>query len=328
MERHQIALYLGALLAGALTGWFAPVAAPVFESTVNPALGALLYATFLGIPFGRLIEAVRERGFMAAVLVLNFLLVPVVVFILTRFIAGEQALLIGASMVLLTPCIDYVIVFSGLAGGASDRLLAAAPVLMVLQMLLLPLYLLVFVGPDIGALLDPGPFIAALVWLILVPLALAAMTQAASRRSDAARRSARFVQDLMVPLMMLTLAVVVGSQISAVGGELPALLAVVPLYAAFLILMVPIGMGMARALKLDVPGTRAVIFSGATRNSLVVLPLALALPAHLALVPLAVVTQTLVELAGMVLLVRLIPRLVPEAPRSACERKQGRRVLP
>lgn len=36
-------------------------------------------------------------------------------------------------MVLLTPCIDYVIVFSGLAGGSSDRLLAAAPVLMLLH---------------------------------------------------------------------------------------------------------------------------------------------------------------------------------------------------
>ena len=43
---------------------------------------------------------------------------------------------------------------------------------------------------------------------------------------------------------------------------------------------------------------RAVIFSGATRNSLVVLPLALVLPDHLALA--ALVTQTLVELVGMV----------------------------
>ena len=54
------------------------------------------------------------------------------------------------------------------------------------------------------------------------------------------------------------------------------------------------------------------MFTGATRNSLVVLPLALALPASLALAPLVVVTQTLVELIGMVVFVRLIPRLLPE----------------
>ncbi len=319
MDRHQIGLYFGALLAGAVIGWFLPAAAPAFEFSVNPALGALLYTTFLGIPFGRLIQALHDGRFMAAVLVLNFLLVPVVVYVLTRFIAGEQALLVGVSMVLLTPCIDYVIVFSGLAGGSSDRLLAAAPVLMLLQMLLLPLYLLVIVGPGIGSVLEPGPFLAALVWLILVPLVLAVMTQAASRNSDAAGKFTRFVQDLMVPLMMLTLAVVVGSQISAVGGQLPSLLPVVPLYAAFLAVMVPLGLGLAKAFRLDVPGTRAVIFSGATRNSLVVLPLALVLPAPLGLAPLAVVTQTLVELAGMLLLVRLIPRLVRAPERSACQ---------
>ncbi|GAA1677918.1 hypothetical protein GCM10010977_29450 [Citricoccus zhacaiensis] len=53
------------------------------------------------------------------------------------------------------------------------------------------------------------------------------------------------------------------------------------------------------------------MFSGATRNSLVVLPLVLALPAAYDLAPLVVVTQTLVELIIMVLFVRLIPRLIP-----------------
>ena len=45
---------------------------------------------------------------------------------------------------------------------------------------------------------------------------------------------------------------------------------------------------------------------------LVVLPLALALPATLGIAPLAVVTQTLVELVAMVVLVRLVPRFIPE----------------
>jgi len=52
----------------------------------------------------------------------------------------------------------------------------------------------------------------------------------------------------------------------------------------------------------------ALAFSGTTRNSLVVLPLALALPDALA--PIVVVTQTLVELIVMVVYVRLLPRLI------------------
>ena len=121
----------------------------------------------------------------------------------------------------------------------------------------------------------------------------------------------------MVPLMMATLAVVVGSQIVGVGRELGRLLAVVPLYAAFLLVMVPVGLLAARCARLDVPAARAVVFSGATRNSLVVLPLALALPEPLALAALVVVTQTLVELVGMVAYVGFLPRLLPLVPADS-----------
>jgi len=207
-----------------------------------------------------------------------------------------------------------VIVFTGLAGGAREKLLAATPLLMLLQMVLLPGYLWLFAGPGAVALIEVAPFIEAFLLLIVLPLAAAAAVQLGGRRRRTAR-TARAVetvmQALMVPLMMVTLAVVVGSQIAAVGTEAVALLAVLPVYLAFLVVMVGVGLLAARLARLDVPAARALVFSGATRNSLVVLPLALALPASLALAPLAVVTQTLVELVGMVILVRLVPRLVP-----------------
>ena len=54
----------------------------------------------------------------------------------------------------------------------------------------------------------------------------------------------------------------------------------------------------------------ALAFSGTTRNSLVVLTLALALPDSMGMAPIAVVTQTLVELVVMAIGVRLLPRLI------------------
>ena len=119
----------------------------------------------------------------------------------------------------------------------------------------------------------------------------------------------------MVPLMMATLAVVVGSQIAAVGDQVTALLRVVPLYVVFVVIAVAVGLAAGRVARLDIPATRALMFSVPTRNSLVVLPLALALPAELSVAPLAVVTQTLIELVAMVVLVRLVPVLTRE--RSA-----------
>ncbi|MBJ7529081.1 MAG: arsenic resistance protein, partial [Nocardioides sp.] len=101
------------------------------------------------------------------------------------------------------------------------------------------------------------------------------------------------------------------------GSEALQLARLVPLYAAFVVLAVPVGLVVGRSAGLDVPGTRAAVFSVTTRNSLVVLPLALALPEPLALAPLAVVTQTMVELLAMLVLVRLVPRLVPSWPSRA-----------
>ena len=86
---------------------------------------------------------------------------------------------------------------------------------------------------------------------------------------------------------------------------------VVPVYIAFLLVMVPFGALAARLARLDAPASRAVVFSVATRNSLMVLPLALALAELLAIAALVVVTQTLIELVGMVGYIWLVPRIWP-----------------
>lgn len=309
-DRHQVALYLVAIAVGAVVGLLVPTLARPLEFAINPVLGLLLFATFLGVPFTAIRRAFADWRFLAVVFVLNFVLVPVVVFGLSRFVAADQAVLVGVLLVLLTPCVDYVIVFTGLAGGARARLLAATPLLMLAQILLLPLYLWLMAGAEVVSAFDPQPFIEAFLLLIVLPLALAAATQLVARRFRIGRAIERTMLAAMVPLMMVTLAVVVGSQVHAVSGSLGQLLIAVPVFVAFVLIVGPLGALFGRAAGLDVSGRRAVTFSGVTRNSLVVLPLALALPASFDLAALVVVTQTLVELLAMVVMVSVVPRLI------------------
>ncbi|MCT1616391.1 arsenic resistance protein [Kocuria marina] len=310
MDRFQIPLYLAALAVGALAGWWAPGLGGLAAPAVTPVLAALLYVTFLGIPLRRVGEGLRDLRFMGCLVIVNFAVVPVIVFALVRAFSIEGPMLIGVLLVLLTPCIDYVIVFSGLAGAANDRLLAASPVLLVLQMLTLPLYLWWFLGADVAVAVHWGTFAQALAVVIVVPLVAAAVTQWAAARSPVARRWGRLAGGAMVPLMMLTLATVVASQIALVGSRAQALLPLVPVYVSFAASMTALGWAAGRLAGLRVRERRAVLFSGVTRNSLVVLPLALAVPDGTGLAPLAVLTQTLVELLVMLALVGLVPRLV------------------
>ncbi|MFF4607588.1 arsenic resistance protein [Streptomyces sp. NPDC001339] len=316
MEHHQVAVYVAALAAGAALGWAAPAVGPGLEHAINPVLGALLFVTFLQVPAAELVHSVRDGRFLSAALVVNFLVVPLVVAAIYPFLPAHQAVRLGVLLVLLCPCVDYVIVFCGLAGGSNRRLLAATPVLLVAQMLLLPLFLYLFMGPALADVVAVGPFLQAFAFLIVIPLALAWATQAWAARRPAGRTVSDAAATTMVPLMAATLLVVVASQVPRLGDggghrdSLGDIAAVIPCYVLFLAVMAFAGRTVARAFRLDGPAARAVVFTGATRNSLVVLPLALALPDRLAVAAVVVVVQTLVEVLGMVGYVRLVPRLV------------------
>lgn len=300
LERHQVPLYLAAIALGLGIGALRPAAAGPLELGVEPAIAALLLVTFAGVPLRDLGAGLRDRRFLAALLIVNLVAVPLIVLVLTRPLAASPALLTGALLVLLAPCIDYVVVFTALAGGAHERLLAATPLLMLAQLLALPVLVPLLGGGAAAGLLDPLPFLRALGLLVLLPLLAAALLQRLAPRLDLA--------PAMVPLMVLVLLVVVASQTPRVLGAGAGLLVLVPVYAGFLVLATAAGILVARLARLEAASARAVTFSGATRNSLVVLPLALAMRSPL--VSAAVVAQTLVELLGMVVLVRVLPRLL------------------
>lgn len=332
LERHQVALYVAAIVSGAVVGILAPAAGGALEPAITPVLALLLYSTFLAVPLATIGRALRDRRFLLTLAVVNVVVAPVVVFVLSRFVVDSPVLLTGLVLVLVAPCVDYVIVFTGIAGGSHERLLAATPLLMLAQMLLLPLYLVLIVGEG-AAVIDPAPFVQAFLLLIVAPLAAAGLTQALARRHRFGSAISSAMTSAMVPLMMATLAVVVASQIASIGADLAAVLRLVPLYAAFVVVMTAVGVAAGRVARLDTPGIRAVVFSGVTRNSLVVLPLALALPdasgasgapGVAGTAALAVVTQNQhadeldegLSHDGMLVLVRLVPRLVRDRVSS------------
>lgn len=286
------------------------------EHAINPVLGALLFVTFLQVPAAELLRAARGGRFLAAALTVNFVVVPLLVAAMFPSLPGNQAVRLGVLLVLLCPCVDYVIAFSGLAGADNRRLLAFTPVLLLVQMLLLPLFLYLFLGSGLSHVVHAGPFFRAFGFLIVIPLVLAWALQAWAERRPAGQKISDAATTTMVPLMAAALLTVVTSQVPKLGGHLGDVGAVIPFYVIFLLVMPFAGRAVARLFRLDSPASRAVVFTGATRNSLAVLPLALALPYDLAVAAVVVVTQTLVEVPGMVTYVRVIPRVRHPLPET------------
>ncbi len=308
LEQRQIAIYFGAVALALIVAGLTP-ATTGLATVVNPALAFMLFVTFLQVPLAELGRAFTHLRFLAALLVTNFLVIPLLVACLLPLVPADPLTRLGVLLVLLAPCIDYVVTFSHLGRADARALLAATPVLLVAQMVLLPVYLRVLLGEEAAALIQPAPFIDAFVWLIATPLVLAGAVQWWAARTRTGAQAATVLGVLPVPATALVLFVVVASVLPQLGQARAAALTVMPVYIAFAVLAPLAGWFVARLCRLAAPAGRAVAFSGATRNSLVVLPLALAVPGAVPLLPAIIVTQTLVELVAELVYVRAIARL-------------------
>lgn len=308
LESRQISIYFGTVVLAAVIAKLVP-GTTVLEANVNPALALMLFVTFLQVPLADLGRAFAHVRFFAALLLTNFVIVPLLVAALVQFLSSDPMVLLGVLLVLLTPCIDYVVTFSHLGRADARLLLAATPALLIVQMLLLPVYLGLFLGDNATGLVHLGPFIHAFIWLIAVPLVLAGLVQIWAARTRTGEWVSTRLGILPVPATALVLFVVIAAVVPQLGTATDVVLRVIPIYIAFAALAPLIGWQMGRLFRLDAPAGRAIAFSAGTRNSLVVLPLALAVPGAIPMLPAIIVTQTLVELVSELIYVRLIPKL-------------------
>ncbi|EDX79961.1 MULTISPECIES: arsenic resistance protein [Brevundimonas] len=308
LEARQVWIYFAAVIVATAIGFLIP-RTEVLESAINPALALMLFVTFLQVPVAALGRALQELRFLGALLAVNFIAVPLFVLGLMQFLPADPLIRLGVLMVLLCPCIDYVVTFAHLGRADARLLLASTPMLLIAQMVLLPIYLRLFLGAEAAAYVQPGPFIHAFVWLIAIPFVLAALVQTWAARSKMGERVSSGLGLAPVPATALVLFIVVAAVMPQLGQTLDRTLSVVPVYVAFSVLAPLIGWAVSRLARLTPEAGRAVAFSAGTRNSLVVLPLALVVPGAIPLVPAIIVTQTLIELLAELVYIRGIHRL-------------------
>ncbi len=308
LEQHQIRLYFIAVILAVIMALLIPGTAAL-EIGINPALALMLFVTFLQVPIAELGRAFRNGRFLAALLLTNFLFIPILVAGLLPFLPSDPMVRLGVLLVLLTPCIDYVVTFAHLGRADARLLLASTPALLVVQMLFLPIYLRLFLGEKATDLVQAGPFIQAFVWLIAVPLLLAGFVQLWADRHQTGAKLAMTLSYLPVPATALVLFIVAATVVPQLGLATEHVFSVTPFYIIFALCAPLIGWGMSRLFRLESSAGRALAFSAGTRNSLVILPLALAVPGAIPILPAIILTQTLVELLCELIYIRVISRL-------------------
>lgn len=307
LERHQVPIYFAAVLLGSAVGLLWPGAASALEVTIWPVVGVLLYFTFLQVPLFQLRQALADVRFLGAILTANFVFVPLVVWLLLQFLPASPPVQLGVALVLLTPCTDWMNTFTLLGKGDAHRRLAATPLLLIAQILLLPLFLWLMLESDASRMVATWPFVQAFLGLIMLPLSLAWLTEWLGKRNEHIACGIARASALPVVLLAVTVLVISASQIQQVLDRAHQLTLVTLIFVTYVALAAFVGRLTVWLYSLPPREGRGIIFSTGTRNSFVVLPLALSLNPEWQLAVAVIVIQAFVEMLGMLVFIRVVP---------------------
>jgi ACR3 family arsenite efflux pump ArsB len=311
LERYQVVVYLAAVLTGGMAGILWPAAAGRLDLFIWPVLAILLYTTFCHVSLGNLKQAFHHQRFFSASLFTNFALVPLIVWTLSWLLPAEPTVRIGVFMVLLVPCTDWFVTFTYLGKGATRLAVAIVPIQLLTQFVLLPVYLWTFLGKDFIQAVTVSPFLQVFTWIIFLPFILATLTRYLANHHSIGTGWLRATAWLPVPLLALVLFIIVASQVDTAGHVFTSLSRPALVFVLYLVITVLLSRLIAIVFRLEPEAGRTLAFNMGTRNSFVILPLALALPVGWEATAAVVVLQSLIELSGMVVYLWLIPNLFP-----------------
>lgn len=236
-DQYQISFYVCAILLGGLCAYFSSTNY-LGLSAVESVLPILLFVTFLQVPAAEITRGLKSRRFIAALIVGNFIFIPIVVsaiFIIFHFmqqLAVQNGLLLAdnngpelgyiAFILLLAPCIDYVVSFCRNAQGDSARLSASLPLLLFIQLIVLFILLNVFAGKlhiATTGISHLGLIIHNFGMTLLLPLALAWLLQWLAKYNRAVLITANFCKNTVVLVTASVLFIISAYSLSEIFSE-------------------------------------------------------------------------------------------------------------
>jgi ACR3 family arsenite efflux pump ArsB len=306
-DKLQPFFVLLSVLVGLILAQIAELA-PMASALIVPLLAIMLYATFLPMPLQQVGHAIRNLNVTTASLGMNFLWTPVLAWGLGAvFLRDAPDLWVGLIMLMVTPCTDWYLVFTSVAGGDVSLATALLPFNLILQIILLPLYLLVFTRTLVE--LNPEALFGSILWILMLPLLMAVVS-----RRWASHWWGKTWLHQQVPkitaLQVMCLNVAIIAIFTAESGALferpGLLLQLLPPVVLFFWINFWIAQALGRRLQLSYATRVCLIYTTLARNS----PLSLAIAASTfpdrPLISLTLVIGPLIELPIlMVILQRL-----------------------
>lgn len=261
---------------------------------INIFLCLMLFGLFLEVPLNELKDSFKNTKFTATSLIVNFIWTPLFGYFLSSlFLKGNVDVMIGFFMLILTPCTDWYLVFTKLAKGDLTLSLSILPINLILQIILLPIYLVIFFSS--ANTMDYAQLAHSLLIVIVIPFIAAQIVKFILNR-DLKEKATDVFSNLQIWFLALAVFCIFASQGELLFTNLDSVITIFMPLIIFFIANTIIDLLLSEKINFTYEEYASLTMTTLARNS----PLALAIainsfPGH-ELISIALVIGPLIEL--------------------------------
>lgn len=295
ISKLQPVIIISSALLGLILGVTTPLSL-VSSMLIEIFLMLLLYILFLSVDLKQIRKSFTNVRFTLAAVTINFVFTPLFGYLLGKiFFPGELDIRIGLLMLLVTPCTDWYLVFTGLSKGNVELGMSILPLNLILQIILMPVYLLVLIGNEVS--MNVSSILGSVALVLIIPFIMSYITKIFTLTNE---KFKCFLSDRGDNLQLMFLCLAVIMMFASEGKSLmdnPILLLrmFVPLLIFFVVLFF-ISQFTGRMLMFPKKDIVALNMTTLARNSPLSLAIAVATFPDRPLISLALVIGPLIEL--------------------------------
>lgn len=298
IEKYQSFFILMSVALGLILGQSA-IVRDYADLFIVPFLMVMLLGIFLQVPLRQLGNSFKNWRFAGISASINFIFNPILAFSLGfLFLRDTPALWIGFIMLMVTPCTDWYLLFTGIARGNVPLSASILPMNLILQLVLLPVYLLIFAGSI--ATIDPALLMESVILVLFIPFIFSLVSKTFVPRlkgeywlEKKVFPKLEYVQFLFLNLAIISMFASQGEQL--VQNPLILLKLITPVLLFFVIVFI-VGQMIGRYIGFSYQDTASLNLTTLARNSPIVLAIALTAFPQEPLISLALVIGPLIEL--------------------------------
>lgn len=315
INKFQSFVILGMVLIGIMIGQISFIQV-YSEYIIMPALMIMLFLVFIQIPIKDIAKSFKNKKFTLSAIFINFIWTPILIAILGKiFLGNNPELLIGFIMLMVTPCTDWYLIFTGIAKGNVALGTSILPLNLILQLLLLPAYVFLIGGTSVE--LDAMNLLQGVLFSLAIPLIASLLY----RNFIIKNNGLNYLEDKIVPkscdyqgyFLNIAIVAMFASQGKILLRNPQVLLLLLLPVLLFFIINLIVGQIVGRKLELSKEDNVALNFTTLARNSPIALAIAVATFPDKPLISLALIIGPLIELPVLFIVSKVLLSINKEA---------------